>query len=141
MTDSSRRNFLSVGLAIASVAGLAPRVVLAQGAGNGFTAASSAVPGSGTGPVTPGIQGITAVCEVTGGGEKVYGIAIEYDTDIETDSLEIDNYATRGVPAAKGYLPGTPTGPDKDATTEPAAPRTPVAVYTNTVSALRPAGS
>ena len=101
-------------------------------------AASDAMGGPDAGPKTPGIQRISALCEVTGGGEKVYGIAIEYDTDIDPASLGLDTFATSVVPAAAGYFPGMPSGPDKDATTEPPAPRAPAAIYTNAAPALRP---
>ncbi len=138
MTRISRRNLMSSGMAFASAAVLAPRVLHAQGGGNGFLAAASALPQAKAGPKRPGIQGITAVCEVTGGGEKVYGIAVEYDTEIDPASLALDSYATSVVPAAQGYFPGMPSGPDKDAGNAPAVPRAPVAVYTNAQAALRP---
>lgn len=137
MTVLSRRNVLSGGLALASLTGVVPQLSWAQGSGSGFTAASGAVNGSVTGPKTPGIQSITAVCEVTGGGEKVYGIAIEYDTEIDPASLGLDTFATSVVPAAAGYFPGMPSGPDKNATTEPPMPRAPMAIYTNAEPALR----
>jgi predicted peptidase len=137
MVEFSRRNFMSVAVAQAVVTGVMPRMVLAQGMNNGFTAASSAVPGSETVPMTPGLQGISAVCEVTGGGEKVYGIAVAYDTHIDPASLALDTYATGVMPAAEGYVPGLPSASDKDNTTEPAAPRAAIAVYTNAEPYLR----
>ncbi|TPW26744.1 peptidase [Martelella alba] len=137
MSYLSRRNFMLAGAAVASL-GLCLRTAAAQSAANGFNIASSAMPGADDGPKTPGIQGITAICEVTGGGEKVYGIAVEYDTAIDPESLSLDSFATGVVPAAEGYFPGMPTGPDKDATTAPAAPRAVAAIYTNAAAALRP---
>ncbi len=86
----------------------------------------------------PGLQGITAICEVTGGGEKVYGIAVEYDTDIDPASLALDTYSAGVVPAAKGYFPGMPQEPDKNATTEAPTARAAIAVYTNSQTGLRP---
>lgn len=134
MTDLSRRNFLSAGVALTAL-GITLGGAQAQG---GFTAASSNMDGPDGAPKTPGIQGIVAVCEVTGGGEKVYGIAVEYDVDIDPDSLALDSFATGVVPAAKGYFPGMPDGIDKNATTEPSAPRAAVAIYTSSGAALRP---
>jgi predicted peptidase len=133
MTMFSRRSLLSGGLALVSVAAATPRLVWAEG----FTAASSVMSGPDAGPKTPGIQNITALCEVTGGGEKVYGIAIQYDTEIDPASLYLDSFATSVVPAAEGYFPGMPSGPDKDATTATPAPRAPMAIYTNAQAALR----
>lgn len=137
MTDFSRRSILSGGIALVAFAGGVPRLVSAQGTGGGFTAASGALDGPDAGPKTPGIQRIVAVCEVTGGGEKVYGIAIEYDIEIDPTDLGLDSFATSVVPAAAGYFPGMPSGPDKNATTEPPAPRAPMAIYTNNEPALR----
>ena len=71
MTVFSRRSILSGGLALVSLAGTAPQLVWAQGSGEGFMAASDAMGGPDAGPKTPGIQRISALCEVTGGGEKV----------------------------------------------------------------------
>ena len=95
------------------------------------------MPGDNDGPKTPGVQGIIAVCEVTGGGEKVYAIAVQYDVEIDPASLALDTFATGVVPAADGYFPGMPSGPDKDATTKSAAPREPKAIYTNAQAAIR----
>lgn len=135
MSYLSRRNFLSatVAFAAASLLGTAPL----QAQGDGFTAASSGMPGDNDGPKTPGVQGIIAVCEVTGGGEKVYAIAVQYDVEIDPASLALDTFATGVVPAADGYFPGMPSGPDKDATTKSAAPREPKAIYTNAQAAIR----
>jgi predicted peptidase len=109
----------------------------AAGDANGFQAAAKGPGGPGEEEKKgPGIQGITALCEVTGGGEKVYGIAIEYDAMINPDSLELDSFTTSVVPAADGYFPGMPDGPDKDASMAAAVPRLAVAIYTNTSPAL-----
>lgn len=136
MPPFSRRNFLSTAAALASVSGLALQTARAQG-GNGFTAASASAPGRPARPMTPGLQGISAVCEVTGGGEKVYAIAVQYDTAIAPHSLALDSYTAAVVPAANGYFPGMPTGPDKDASDKVAVPRTIAAIYTNTAAACR----
>lgn len=138
MADVSRRNFVAVGTALAgavSAAGLAR----AQDR-NGFMAASSAMPGGPDSHTSrgPGIQGIYALCEVTGGGEKVWGIAVEYDVDIDPASVALDTYSTAVVPAAKGFFPGMPDEPDKNATTAPAKPRAVTAIYTNAEPARRP---
>ena len=143
MTDVSRRDLVLVGTALAgavSAAGLAVQEARAQG--NGF-AAASAVPGGPAGPgprekTGPGLQGIYALCEVTGGGEKVYGIAVEYDVAIDPASLALDTYTASVFPAAKGFFAGTPQTTDKNATTEAARPRAVAAVYTNAGPALRP---
>lgn len=130
----SRRSILSGGLALVSFAGGSPQLVWADG----FTAASGVMEGPDAGPKSPGIQRITAVCEVTGGGQKVYGVAIEYDSEIYPASLGLDSFATSVVPAAVGYFPGMPSGPDKNATADPPVPRAPTAIYTNAEPALRP---
>jgi predicted peptidase len=139
MTEFSRRNLISAGIALVPVSGLGTKVAFAQGNANGFTAASSWMPGPNAGhtPKKPGLQGITAVCEVTGGGEKVYAIAVEYDVNIDPASLSLDSYATGVVPAAKGYFPGMPDSVDKNDTTQQPQPRPVVAIYTNHAPARR----
>jgi predicted peptidase len=140
MTDFSRRNIMRFGAALAA-ASTAARLGVQEAAadnGNSFLAAVKGGPG---GPGDdekrgPGIQGITAICEVTGGGEKVYGIAIEYDAAINPASLSLDSYTTKVFPTAPGYFPGMPQGPDKNATTEEAKARAVVAIYTNAQPAL-----
>jgi hypothetical protein len=79
----------------------------------------------------PGIQAVYALCEVTGGGQKVYGIAVEYDAVINPASLAPDTYATGVVPAARGFFPGMPQAPDKNSTTEASKARPVAAIYTN----------
>lgn len=122
-------------MASAAAVGLGAETARAQ---NSFMAASNA-PG---GPPRrrssgPGLQGITALCEVTGGGEKVYGIAIEYDVAIDPASLDRSTYATGVVPAARGFFPGMPQGPDKNASMLAPAVRAVTAIYTNAQPALR----
>ncbi|HET6554691.1 MAG TPA: alpha/beta hydrolase-fold protein [Dyella sp.] len=84
----------------------------------------------------PGIQAVYALCEVTGGGQKVYGIAVEYDASIDPDSLAPDTYTASVVPAARGFFPGMPQEPNKNATTEAPRARRVAAVYTNAGPAL-----
>lgn len=141
MTDVSRREFVAVGSALAGAVSAAGLAAPARAAGqNGFMAASSAMPGGPDGPGQkrdPGLQGIHALCEVTGGGEKVYGIAVEYDVDIDPGSLALDTYATGVVPAAQGFFPGMPQEPDKNITSAAPKPRAVAAIYTNAEPALR----
>lgn len=132
----SRRNFVSVGAALVSAGGLGVRESRAQA--GGFQAAASAAPGGGKRKSAgPGLQAIQALCEVTGGGQKVYGVAVEYDVAIDPASLALDTYGASVFPAAKGFSPGMPQSVDKNATTAEAAARRPVALYTNATSALR----
>lgn len=146
MTDVSRRNFVTVGAALAgavSTMGLGVQGARAAEGGHGFMAASSAGPDAPDDPgphgkKPPGIQGISALCEVTGGGEKVYGIAVEYDVAIDPASLSPDTYATAVFPAAKGFFAGMPQEPDKNDTTAAAKPRPVAAIYTSNMPALRP---
>jgi len=123
------------GAVLAVLSKLAVRQVSAAG---GFQAAAGGKPGGPGNDVKkpPGIQNVYAICEVTGGGEKVYGIAIEYDAAIDPASLALDTYTTKVVPAAQGYFPGAPDEPDKNATTAEAKTRAPVAIYTNAAPAL-----
>lgn len=142
MSEVSRRDFVAAGAVLAgaaSAAGLGVQEARAQG---GFQAATSAVPGGPDGPARekrgPGIQGIHAICEVTGGGEKVYGIAAEYDVDIDPASLTLDTYGAGVFPAAKGFVAGMPQSTDKNATTARAAARAVAAIYSNAEPGLRP---
>jgi len=140
MTDLSRRAFVTVGATLAgaiSTGGLGLQKARAQGNRNGFQAASSDMPRwPDNRKREPGLQGIYAVCEVTGGGQKVYGIAVEYDVAIDPASLALDTYAAGVVPAARGYFPGMPQEPDKNATTEAPQPRVAAAIYINDTPAL-----
>jgi predicted peptidase len=140
MVDVSRRDLLAGGTVMAGAVslGLGVRNASGAGSGGGFMAASS-MPSNGD-PAEkkgPGLQMIYALCEVTGGGEKVYGIAAEYDASIDPASLAIDTYSTGVFPAAAGFFPGMPDEPDKNATTSTAEPRVVVAIYTNDQTALR----
>ena len=142
MADVSRRSFVAVGTALAgamSAGGLGLQEAHAQER-NGFMAASTALPGGPDNAPSrgPGLQDISALCAVTGGGEKVWGIVAAYDVDIDPASLALDTYAAAVVPAAKGFFPGMPQEPDKDATTAQAQPRPIAAIYTNAEPALRP---
>jgi predicted peptidase len=115
----------------AIVAASASALQQASAAG-GFQAAAGGKPGGpGGAKKAPGIQNVYAVCEVTGGGQKVYGIAIQYDVPIDPASLALDTYTTKVFPAAPGFMPGAPEGPDKNATAAEAKARAPVAIYTN----------
>jgi predicted peptidase len=145
MTDLTRRGLLKVcsaagavlaGSAVAGTLGI--RQAFAANA-NGFQAASRVMPEvSGNGAnKTPGIQSIYAICEVTGGGQKVYGIAIQYDAAINPASLALDTYVTGVLPAARGFFPGMPQEPNKNSTTAAANARPVVAIYTNSEPALR----
>ena len=144
MTDVSRRDFVAAGAVLASAASaasLASGQARAASNPNGFMAASMP-PGPG-GPGRrekrgPGLQGIYAICEVTGGGEKVYGIAVEYDADINPASIVLDTFRASVFPAAEGFFAGMPQEPDKNATTVAARPRAVAAIYTNAEPALRP---
>jgi predicted peptidase len=138
MTDLSRRGMMKFGAVLASATAAGKLgVQQASAAANGFQAAGGKPSSPGDDEKKgPGIQNIYAVCEVTGGGEKVYGVAIEYDAVINPASLALDTYTTSVVPAAEGYFPGMPQGPDKDASKAPAKARTVVAIYTNAEPAL-----
>lgn len=144
MAEVSRRNFVT-GAALAGTVS-----VMATGAsrtasaadhpgGGGFMAASSNME-DGPGPhekKQPGIQRICAVCEVTGGGEKVYGIAVEYDVNIDPTNLHSDTYTAAVFPAAKGFFVGMPQEPNKNDTTAVAQQRPVMAVYTSDQPSLR----
>jgi len=145
MTDLTRRGFMKVGSAVgavlagsAAVGKLAVQEAYAADNANGFQAATSAMsrgPGSGV-KQAPGIQDIYALCEVTGGGEKAYGIAVQYDAVINPASLARDTYTTSVFPAARGFFPGMPQEPNKNSTTAAPKARPVAAVYTNSVPAL-----
>jgi predicted peptidase len=146
MTRASRRKFMATGAGVAAAVAVGATGARAQGAG-GFQAATSAMPGGGDGgpgagpgggPMVPGLQSIRALCEVTGGGQKVYGISAEYDAAIDPASLALDTYLTGVVPAPKGYFPGTPEKSNRNDTTAAPAPRAVAAIYTNVQPALRP---
>ena len=138
MIDISRRNMMKFGAALAGASAVSTIGAQQASAAGGFQAASKGGPGGPGGDEKkgPGIQNVYAICEVTGGGEKVYGVAIEYDAAINPASLAKDTFTTNVFPAADGYFPGMPDGPDKDSGTTVAKPRSVVAIYTNTASSL-----
>ena len=138
MHSLTRRGFMKVGSMIGAVlAGGGAGRLKAQA--NGFQAASGPGPSGPDGRAKkgPGIQNVYALCEVTGGGQKVYGIAVQYDAMIDPAYLALDTFATSIFPAAKGFFPGMPQEPDKNSTTSAAKARPVVAVYTNAEPALR----
>lgn len=135
MTNLNRRGFVKFTSAMGAILSSTFGAQVAQA--DGFNAASSAAEPEGGEAQSPGLQGIKAVCEVTGGGQKVYGIAVRYDTSIDPTSPTLETYSASVVPAAKGYFPGMPEGTDKNATSEAAKPRLVTAIYTNEVPALR----
>ncbi|WP_341485870.1 alpha/beta hydrolase-fold protein [Thioclava sp. GXIMD4215] len=134
MVFLSRRSFLLSGVAT-GVCMTSGTPLLAQDA-NGFQAAASAM-SQNTAPMTPGLQGITAICEVTGGGEKVYAIAVEYDTEIDPESLSTSSYSAAVVPTADGYYPGMPAGPSNNDTEKTPVAREIIAIYTNDTAMRR----
>ncbi|TPJ83281.1 peptidase [Mesorhizobium sp. B2-5-13] len=140
MTNVSRRDFVAIGATLAAAASVATLGVKEAHAenGNGFSAAAPDDAVSSDGHRGPGLQDIYALCEVTGGGEKAYGIAVEYDVDIDPASLATDTYGAAVFPAAEGFFPGMPQEPDKNAMTGPAKPRAIATIYTNAEPALRP---
>ncbi len=149
MKDLTRRGFVKFcSMVGAALAGAAAGKLGAQegpaGNGGGFQAAGN--PGGPGGPggrakKGPGIQSLYALCEVTGGGKKVYGIAVQYDVAINPASLALDTYSTSVFPAARGG-PGMMGGagmPQNTATPTPtttAKARPVVAIYTNAEPAL-----
>ena len=141
MSAFNRRQFMTAGAAVAATAAtaklLTPEARAAQN--NGYQAATLGASRNPGGHATrgPGIQAIHALCEVTGGGEKVYGIAIEYDAAIDPASLTPDAYAAGVFAAAKGYFPGMPQAADKNATAAAAVARSVAFIYTNGEPALR----
>ncbi|MBC2665398.1 prolyl oligopeptidase family serine peptidase [Novosphingobium flavum] len=142
MPKVSRRKFVKAGAIVAGTACAGAPIfqeALAQQR-NGFMAASAGQPDGDGKPMAPGLQRVHALCEVTGGGEKVYGIAAEYDADIDPASLALDTYAAGVVPAAKGYFPGMPEAADKNATSAAPVPRPVSAIYTSAQAGLRADG-
>jgi predicted peptidase len=143
MTDLTRRGFVTAGAVLAGTAATGKLVQEARAAdGNGFQAATTVMSrGIGNGPKKgPGIQNLYALCEVTGGGQKVYGVAVEYDASIDAASLRPDTYTVGVFPAAKGFFPGMPQEPDKNSTTSAAKSRPVERIYTNAEPALRSDG-
>lgn len=136
MSDMSRRTFMVAGTALAGAlsATVLPRPANAANK-NGFMAAAVS-DDKDKAPKGPGLQRIYALCEVTGGGEKVYGIAAEYDADIDPQSLKNDTYKAGVVPAAEGFFAGMPNEPDKNDTQAAPVMRAVNAIYTHTQPAL-----
>ena len=125
MKGLTRRGFVKISSMVGAVFAGAGKLG-AQAAG--FQAASGPDgPGGPGGPggqakKGPGIQSIYALCEVTGGGKKVYGIAVQYDVAIDPASLALDTYTTSVVPAVRGGgmmggMGGPPQSPATPATT------------------------
>ncbi len=145
MKEITRRGFVKISSVMGAVlAGAVTGKLTAQA--SGYQAASNpGGPGGPGGPGSrakkgPGIQGIYALCEVTGGGKKVYGIAVQYDVAIDPTSLALDTYTTSVFPAARGMMggPGGPGGPAAPQNSAPPMPKArPVtAIYTNAEPAL-----
>jgi predicted peptidase len=140
----TRRRFMALGSAAGAVlAGTAAGSTLgvqephAPDDENGFQAATTVTsrgPRS-SGKKVPGIQTIHALCEVTCGGQKVYGIAVEYDAAIDTVRPARDTFATSVFPAARRY---SSRRTQNSTSATPATPeaRPAVAVYTNAEPAL-----
>ena len=141
MSNITRRDFMVAGTALTGLFMSGINSAAQAVDGNGFMAASSALNNvAGQMDRGPGLQRIYALTEVTGGGEKVYGIAAEYDTDIDASSLSSSSYQAGVIPAAKGYTPGMPMTSDKNATQAAAVSREILRVYTNARAAFLPKG-
>lgn len=143
MSDMSRRTFMVTGAALAGAlsASVLPRSASAANQ-NGFTTASAGLENDrDNAKKTPGLQRIFALCEVTGGGEKVYGVAVEYDAEIDPSSLTLNTFEVGVVPAAQGFFAGMPNEPDKNNTQATPVRRAVSAIYTSTQPALRDSGS
>ncbi|ERK16225.1 hypothetical protein L579_4133 [Pantoea sp. AS-PWVM4] len=118
-----------------SAAGISREAVAADK--NGFMAASANATSKDDGVKKgPGLQRIFALCEVTGGGEKIYGIAAEYDADIDPTSLALTTFKAGVIPAAEGFFAGMPNEPDKNATQAKPLPRAITSIYTHAEPAL-----
>jgi len=144
MKDLTRRGFIKAGSAAGAVIAGAAAVgklgeqVASAADNNSFQAAATAMqrgPGA-RGNRGPGIQAIYALCQVTGGGQKVYGVAVEYDAEIKRDSLALDTYDIGVVPAARGFFPGMPQEPNKNLTADAPRLRPVAAIYTNAAPGL-----
>ena len=146
MKDLTRRGFVKFSSAMGAVIAVAFTGKLGAqegptGNAGGFQAAAGPGGPGGRGARAkkgPGIQGLYALCEITGGGQKVYGIAVQYDAVIDPASLALDTYTTSVFPAARGGM-GGPGGPPNSTTPLPAPgpkARPVVAIYTNAEPAL-----
>jgi hypothetical protein len=113
LKDLTRRGFVKISSMVGAVfAGAATGKIGAQS--TGFQAAGGPDGPGGPGGMAkkgPGIQSIYALCEVTGGGQKVYGIAVEYDAVIDPASLDLGTYTASVYPVARGGGPGMMGGP------------------------------
>lgn len=138
MSNISRRTFMVAGTALAgaiSATGISREAVAANK--NSFMAASAGAADQSNGASKgPGLQRIFALCEVTGGGEKIYGIAAEYDANIDAASLTTSSFHIGVVPAVEGFFAGMPNEPDKNATQAAPVTRAVKAIYTNASPAL-----
>jgi len=140
MKGLTRRGFVKISSMLgAAFAGAATGKIGAQAAG--FQAASGPVgPGGPGGRVKkgPGIQSVYAICEATGGGKKVYGVAVEYDVAIDPAGLALDTYTTSVFPTARGggMMGGMGGPPQSSATPGTAKARPVIAIYTNAQPAL-----
>jgi Predicted peptidase len=132
MSDLSRRSFMLAGTTLAGMISTGMISHASAAGSSGFTAASQAGQNDNFVSKGPGIQRIYALTEVTGGGQKVYGVAIEYDVDIDPQSLSLKTFVSGVIPAAKGFFAGMPESTDKNASGEQAQTRTVKAIYTNT---------
>ena len=141
MNDLTRRGFVKFSsIAGAVLAGAVTGKLEAQA--SGFQAASNPGGPGGRAKKGPGIQSLYALCEVTGGGKRVYGIAVQYDAAISPASLALDTYTASVFPTARGGgmmagpgMMGGPGGP-QNATPPTAKARPVVAIYTNAEPAL-----
>ncbi len=136
MKSLTRRGFVKAGSIAGALLTSSFRTGLEAQAG-GFQAASEPVGPRPRASKGPGIQGIYALCEVTGGGQKVYGIAVEYDAAIDPSSLSLDTFTAGVFPSTKGRPgDGGPGAGPKSAAAATAKTKPVVAVYTNAASAL-----
>lgn len=139
MTKISRRNFMAASTVLTGAL-MSGALGNAQAAGEtGFMAAAAGPDGADVQASRgPGLQRIFALTEVTGGGEKVYGIAAEYDAEIDASALTAASFRAGVVPAADGYFPGMPQTLDKNATQASAVNREILRVYANSRPAILP---
>src|SRR5579872_6209868 len=101
MKDLTRRGFVKASSVVGAVlAGAVAGKLEAQA--TGFQAASNPGGPRARAKKGPGIQGLYALCEVTGGGQKVYGVAVQYDAVINPASLALDTYTASVFPSARG---------------------------------------
>jgi len=152
MKGLTRRGFVKVSSMMGAIlAGGGTAGKLEAQAGSYTTAMNTGGPGHKANK-GPGIQYVYALLEVTGGGKKVFGVAIQYDAPIDPSSLALDTYTASIFPSARGAGmmmggpggpgggpggpgggPGGPGGPGGAQSATPAGPKArPVtAIYTN----------